>query len=221
MGLLENILFDPPSLGCVLYLPGLPGVGDIIYDRSPYSCHGTIIGATWKRLPSGLWYLDFDGTDDYVSLAKNCPTGHFTILFWANHNPTATSGWATIYEAGLECSLFCSRAITGGDNLKLRCHIGGASDYVDSNANTITKGAWAQFGVTWDGKNGQLYKNGSAINTTASGTPNNPVSTAASLSSTTFDFEGYMALTRVFTRVLSVPEISNYYQQEKHLFGVW
>jgi len=63
----NNLVFNPPILGCVLFLSGLPGSSSKIYDRSPYGNHGTITGATWKRLPSGLWYLDYDGTDDYVN----------------------------------------------------------------------------------------------------------------------------------------------------------
>ena len=63
---IDELIFDPPELGSVLYLTGLPCGGSKIYDRSPYGNHGTITGATWKRLPSGLWYLDLDALDDYV-----------------------------------------------------------------------------------------------------------------------------------------------------------
>ena len=58
-GLLERdkIVLNPPALGTVLFLSGLPGSGNRIYDRSPYGRLGVITGATWKRLPSGLWYL--------------------------------------------------------------------------------------------------------------------------------------------------------------------
>ena len=49
-----------------LYFPGyLTGDGKL-KDESIYRNHGIISGATRKRLPSGLWYLSFDG-DDYVA----------------------------------------------------------------------------------------------------------------------------------------------------------
>src|SRR3990167_10553439 len=38
------------------------------FDRSRYQNHGTITGATWKRLPSGVWVMSFDGTDDNILL---------------------------------------------------------------------------------------------------------------------------------------------------------
>jgi len=57
----DALMFSPPELGCVLYLSGLPNSGSKIHDRSPYGNHGAITGATWQRLPSGLWCLSFDG----------------------------------------------------------------------------------------------------------------------------------------------------------------
>ena len=61
----EELVLNPPELGCVLSLSRFPGGGSKIHDRSPYGNHGTITGATWVRLPSGLWCLSFDGSDDY------------------------------------------------------------------------------------------------------------------------------------------------------------
>ena len=79
-----NGLSTPP-IGCVLDLPGLPGNGSYSYDRSPYGNHGTIIGAVWKRLPSGLWCLDFDGLDDNVNCGNASAfdiTGSFSAWIW-------------------------------------------------------------------------------------------------------------------------------------------
>ena len=47
----EDSIFNPPQLGCVLSLTGLPGGGNKTYDRSPYGNIGTIIGATWMSCP--------------------------------------------------------------------------------------------------------------------------------------------------------------------------
>jgi len=41
----EDLVFSPPELGCVHYLPGLPGGGSKIHDRSPCGNIGTITGA--------------------------------------------------------------------------------------------------------------------------------------------------------------------------------
>lgn len=61
----------PPPAGSVLWLPGYPPLGSTIRDFSGNNNHGTITGATWSRLPSGLWVLNFDGADDII----NCGSG--------------------------------------------------------------------------------------------------------------------------------------------------
>lgn len=63
--------YPPCDTGCVLYLPGLPGQGSTIWDRSNQGNNGTITGAVWTRNSQGIWYLDFDALDDSI----NCGSG--------------------------------------------------------------------------------------------------------------------------------------------------
>ena len=59
---LRNYLRQVPN-NSVYYCPGLEGGGTTLWDYSNNGNHGTITGATWVRLPSGLWSLGFV-TDD-------------------------------------------------------------------------------------------------------------------------------------------------------------
>ena len=94
-------------------------------DISRYRNNGTLVGATWVRLPSGLWVLSFDG-NDYISVADadNLDfTGNYTIILWATlstvasnmglfsklvdanhcyamHYQTSTKNWFTIIRKG-------------------------------------------------------------------------------------------------------------------------
>ncbi|KKL49897.1 hypothetical protein LCGC14_2310890, partial [marine sediment metagenome] len=57
---------------------GLPGGND-----------GTIVGASWYQLPTGLWYLDYDGSDDKVAVSdgasiQNLFDGGGTYEVWVN-----------------------------------------------------------------------------------------------------------------------------------------
>ncbi len=87
----------PTVLDSVLYLPGLPGFGPTIYDysitaRTGTPNHGAISGATWTRLPSGLWGLSFDG-DDYVNITNSTTMRFLTgglIFAWVNATSLAT-----------------------------------------------------------------------------------------------------------------------------------
>lgn len=96
---MANLVFAQPALGTVLSLPGLPGGSNKIHDRSPYGYGATITGASWKRLFSGLWYLDYDGIDDRVVVgtkadwkwmhgAEDTAAFKWTIKLWtAKTNP--------------------------------------------------------------------------------------------------------------------------------------
>lgn len=82
----------PPSADSVLYLPGYPPLGATIRDFSGQGNHGTITGATWTRLPSGLWVLDFDGNDDYVGCGAVTTLGERTFEFWLKTPHTVANG---------------------------------------------------------------------------------------------------------------------------------
>jgi len=81
-------LYPPPLADSVLYFPGYPPKSSTIEDRHGGTAHdGTITGASWKRLPSGLWYLDFDGTDDKITVAHHADFNFaeddtFSLIAW-------------------------------------------------------------------------------------------------------------------------------------------
>jgi hypothetical protein len=86
---MESLVFDPPGAGCVLFLPGLPGGGGFTHDRTAHGNQGTITGAVWTRLESGIFCLTFDGVDDIV----RCPdcdcldiTDNISIIAWVKRN---------------------------------------------------------------------------------------------------------------------------------------
>ncbi len=61
------------------------------FDRSRYRNHGTITGATWVQLPSGVWVLSFDG-NDYISLGNNLNFAtSFTLEGWIKNSQTAAA----------------------------------------------------------------------------------------------------------------------------------
>lgn len=79
MNLRDIVLFEPPEIGCVLDLTGLPSGGSKIYDRSPYGKVGTITGVTWLQTPGGIWCLSFDGvasSTNPVYIRARDPTGY-------------------------------------------------------------------------------------------------------------------------------------------------
>lgn len=223
----RHLLSNPPPLGCVLCLPGLPGGGSKIYDRSPYGNHGAITGATWARTPAGLWYLSFDGSDDYIDCGRNTSlliTGDLTAEWWmnladySNNNfvlgQSETDGYSGVYSFIV--------AATSGYLYFYRGN--GTSESSDRSVVAIGTG-WRHIVVTMLGTAVKMYSNLT------------DVTRVGSLSATIGDsgeniragrreddyapFSGGMALVRIYNRALSFLEIQNHFNREKHLFGVW
>ena len=78
-----------PDANCVLWLPGQDDPqSSTIRDRSGNGNNGTFgAGAaapTWKRLPSGLWVLDFDGLNDHTLISYHASLNPklITIEIW-------------------------------------------------------------------------------------------------------------------------------------------
>jgi len=218
----EDLVFNPPELGCVLCLPGLPGGASKIYDRSPYGNHGTITGATWTRLPSGLWCLSFDALDDYVDAGLSTDLsggGDFTIEGWfkasyddrryaASQSHTIapySSDW--IIMESQTTSLFWMRSVT----------LAAPTGFDGTKWNHLVL-AWNKTTGTYEG-----FVNGVSVGT--SGTVSGyggvgSVKIASSGDGTSTFWGGLSALVTIYRRLLSTLEIQNHFNQEKHLFGV-
>jgi hypothetical protein len=82
-GALEAQQVEAAAENLVGYWPFNEGSGSTAYDNSGNGNHGTIYGATWVDGISG-YALSFDGTDDYVDLAKASLNGvsNWTIEAW-------------------------------------------------------------------------------------------------------------------------------------------
>jgi hypothetical protein len=224
----EDLIFSPSQLGCVLHLSGLPGGAGKIYDRSPYANHGTITGATWKRLPSGLWYLDYDGADDHVDCGVGASlniTEQITLEAWIKpfeelssevyHIVSKRNGWG----AGL---IPYDLNFNGIDTLRLQIW--------ETNNKTVTQegitiGAWNYVVGRYDGN---------SLVTFIQCVPSSPVASTEGLPDSSsialwvgsavghaVEFKGSIALPRVYNRALSALELQNHFEREKHLFGVW
>lgn len=226
MDLRDKILFKPPEIGCVLSLTGLPGGGSTIYDKSPYGNMGTITGATWVRLPSGLWCLSFDGVDDWVNCGNKASldiTDKITIEAWIN--PSSFASLAKIVDRD---QAFGFAVQTSGKIAFYYMHAGGWSSLTSDKA--LSQSMWSYVVATQeaDGSNTliKLYDNGEldkSGTTTGRPTPQPTQDTAVGAYSVGNQqwFNGSIALARVHNRVLSALEIQNHFNREKHLFGVW
>ena len=220
---IDELVFSPPELGCVLYLPGSPGGGSKIYDRSPYANHGAITGATWVRLPSGLWCLSFDGSDDKVDCGHDASLDpadlSFTFLVWARGDSDIAN---TGYIAQKGFSKYWNLRTSSKHPTMVLWDGAGAVDAQD-NSIDVSDEVWHFYACVRDyGNDIYLYVD--------AGTPITRSDTRGSLSAPAQDlvlgnvstawWKGFIALPRIHNRALTALEIQTHFNREKHLFGV-
>lgn len=219
-----------PDANTVLWFPGQDdNFSSTVRDRSGSGNDGTIFGATWARTGQGLWYLTFDGADDWIDLGTPATlnTGlanAFSVDIWCRKTAT---GLMILWSIGdkasviLECGI-----IVGGDSLPVvRAVLATVNtDTTPKHANILN--TWEMHTVDYDGTTLRHRVNGVQIGEIALAAPmdNN--------AAWTFGVGGYGGadpdwywqgdIGGVRVRNVSVPIAKTLYefQQEQHLYGV-
>ena len=226
--------FYPPPSGSVLYLPGYPGQGSVITDYSGQGNHGTIAGASWAMLPSGIWYLSGDGVDDWVDCGSGASLDNIavkTITAWIYVN--AGSTWwriATKAEQNDDGWLFTYDP----------SYLSFGQDFATTNgrwntpANSILEETWYLVAVVYDRalttNDPIIYINGVSQVITEVSTPVGTVNSDAAsplyvgarqLAGVAGGFfNGRIAFARLYNRAITLDEIAGSFYNEKHLFGL-
>ena len=190
--------------------------------------NGTITGAVWTRLPSGLGVLNFDGIDDMVRFGDVCDVGtsDFTLLLWAK----TTQAGISKYIINKNWSNPSWDLYLNLNKLRLHTNDNVGQNLTAISATSINDGVWRLLGGTFDRDgNMQTYVDGVAdgtpVDMSLTATLNNPNDLAFGGQSDGVGgganyFAGTLALGRLIMRVLSASEMANVFNQEKHLFGV-
>ena len=202
-----------------------------IFDKSRYNNHGTLIGATWVQLPSGLWVNDLDGTDDYIEIPDAASldiTGKITIKLWVNPTDVAADH-ALIDKAvgdNTKRNYYVMISITTG---ALFFNFKDASNVWFSSQSTVAvpTGKYSQVGVTFDEATDELkfYLNGAlgeTMTSTGAMTANtgslwvgvNKYTAAADY------MKGKLGLVLIGNGIWNAGDFLKSYNQERHLFNV-
>jgi PKD repeat protein len=136
------------------------GSGAGTADGSGRGNAGTISGATWSTAGKNGKALDFDGVNDWVTVADSASldlVGGMTVEAWVRPDVPGKA-WQTlaIKEAlgGLSYALYAS-----GDTARLNGWWGQSSLYVPAD-RTLAAGAWTHVAVTAGAGTMRLYLNG-------------------------------------------------------------
>lgn len=227
MDLRDKILFEPPEVGGVLSLTGLPGGSSKIYDRSPYGNIGAITGATWVRLPSGLWCLSFDGVDDEVNCGTDASldSPDLTVEFWYCPSSYPTTGMPDPmckedYTNNLGWRMYIPSWANAGKRVRWRLYDGSGSKEIATS--DLVLDTWYHLVGTYQAstKGMEFFQNADSSGTDTLANSFSPA-TAQPLYIGYRQTHGLIALPRVYNRVLSAIDIQGHFNREKHLFAVW
>jgi concanavalin A-like lectin/glucanase superfamily protein len=205
----------------VAVVPGLvaayafnEGSGATAVDSSGNGNQGAISGAT--RNTSGQYgaALDFDGTNDLVTVPDSSSldlTNGMTLEAWVR--PLTTSGWRTVVlkerPGDTAYALYSSNNDNGRPSGRVRVN---GSNVSVNGTSRLTTSVWTHLATTFDGSNLRLYVNGALVATrAASGT----ILTSTNLlriggsSALGRWFRGRIDEVRVYNRALSASEIQS------------
>lgn len=207
--------------GSVLYLDGYPPNGTTIYDKSGNGNNGTITGATWVRLRSGLWGLNHAG-EQYVScgnLGAFPATG--TIKIWFKPDPVENyrNLWTTRDQ---DASINSLRLQMYTASTMIHCFVGAQSIAIATGLTT----KWYFLAVTWsvvartvayniNNATGTLtYTTETWPTTIPSFTVGRGYDTSAARS-----YKGQTGSVLYVTPALSTAQVSQIFAREQRLFG--
>ena len=235
----RNILRQKTS-DTVLYYPSLEGGGATVVDYSGNDNDGTITGATWKKLPIGLWYLDFDATDDVVDCASGATIDNLfasgaTISCWMKPGSDGEGDAAKVFdkEDGVT-GWWLQMSAEAGGSIKLRfyhfCVAGNPGAWITDNT-VVPINAWSHVAVTYDNSNVAnnplIYVNGTSVAITETSTPGDVGSADAAHdlligdnAGSTRCFDGGIALVKAHSVIKTATQILGTYNRERFLFRV-
>ena len=225
----NELISHPPALGCVLYMPGIPGGSGCTYDRSMYGNHGSINSAVWKKIPGGLWVLDFNGVNSYVEfLCRNSLnlTSVFSMEAWIYSTDVTNSQVIAKHDSYDKSGYILS--FNSSDKMRFQAGDGVTWQFIDEVAGTaVTENSWHYVALVRNHTqlvfvlDGEL--DGIAVvssNPIIANTKHLWIGRDVNIGSGG-EFEGMIALVRIYNNVaLSPLQFREHYRREKNLFGV-
>jgi hypothetical protein len=173
----------------------------VAYDYSGHGNNGTLNGgATYADGIFGKALL-LDGSNDWVAVNLNAPTGTYTLEMWAKYEGIWAYYYTTLLEFG-DDSPFFGTVGTSLPALNLYPIISGGS---------VLNNAWVHLIYTRDGTTSKLYINGSEVASNSGIPPTSGVGMGIGYKSWDGYWRGLIDNVIIYNRALSPTEVSEHY----------
>jgi YVTN family beta-propeller protein len=161
----------PTSAGLVGYWNMNEGSGNIAYDSSGYGNDGTITGAEWVQGISGS-ALKFSSDTTYVEM-KRFPDGigsntQFTVSYWVKINkwPTAQYAYMVLFGTGTNGGYDGAFSVVLDNDPGFAPYGTVRPSFWNRHSyttHTFTTGIWYDWTFVYDGKQIEMYQNGTFL----------------------------------------------------------
>jgi len=200
------------------------GTGTTWTDTSGNGFNGTLVNGPTYSANNGS-FIGLDGVNDYVSfgnIATNFSSG-FSTTFFANFG-TASQNYERVFDFGTgqaANNILVSRY--GATNtLAFELYNGSGGSFGQCTVSSaISNSTWAHYGVSIDGTNCKVYKNGLLIATVAyAGLPTNVTRTSNFIGRSNWGVDGYfdsgIGEISMYNRAISANEVWQNFRAESN-----
>jgi len=204
--------------------------GNIWYDTSPQSAHGIFVnGPTNAPTDSSGGAVTFDGTDDYVRIStfNTLPTTQITCEAWIRPTRGISTGTVRggVISATNTMYLGIFNSADGGSTHSLHWANTTDSSRPASADGNIPNNVWSYIAGTWDGTTSRAYVNGVSVwSSSQTGTIASATYVVGTYGSGLVDglhnFQGKIAIARMYSANLSSSQILQNYNAQKYRFGL-
>ncbi|MFH1031135.1 MAG: LamG-like jellyroll fold domain-containing protein [Chloroflexota bacterium] len=181
---------------------------------------------TWVRNAQGIWVLNYDGVNNYVTLSTNpelLRVGKFTLLTWVKYVSLVGNKW--IMGTGNSGTPSGYMLATSGANPRMLFR--DSVSFKDKAATNITmsNNVWYLQAMVLDGANAYLYVNG-VLGTGYAPAYTPPITAGASAFRLGFlieginKFAGQLWKTRLVLKPLTQADLFALYMSERRWLGV-
>ncbi len=199
--------------------------GTKVFDLSKKGNHGTIYGAVWKTLPSGLNVLKFDGVDDYADCGNDdsldVGSNSFSLCYYMK--PSVLDGTVKMVISKGKDKRYRSGIFSSN---RLYFEVDDDVDATHIETISLTANVWYfVVAVRTETKlklylNGELVKEKKLYSTGDMDDQTTDLFIGQDARMSNQFFSGIITGVRIYNRALSASEIREHFENERILFGV-
>jgi hypothetical protein len=197
-----------------------------LYDRSRFKNNGTFKASgepAWVQLSSGLWVLNFDGSNDYIDCGTNASVYPLVLTFslWLSPSSVPFSGYPRAFTNASDGGLNGFGINGTNGNSYVDIYFANGTTGYGNPSTTLVANAWYFIAGTFDGTNYVIYQNNTIRGTAAGGIAKdaaNHLYIGRAQSGSTWN--GRIALPKLWNYALSQSQINRLFDMERGWFNV-